>query len=186
MADFTRYVANKLSGEWSASNVSGVLTDTIIDVSRRPGQPAVRDYFGLALRLCLELAGPCLAPAPYEWASPTQPCSCRHQAIRRPPPLPSAARARPAASASPMCPALPWPLAAAVPGGRGEVGGSGPACALPAAAGTPLHAAAGAGWRAAALAGPPGRRRRLRQVSACQQFSVQRSTAAGAAHARHY
>jgi hypothetical protein len=53
MADFTRYVANKLSGEWSASNVSGVLTDTIIDVSRRPVQPAVPDYFGLALRSCV-------------------------------------------------------------------------------------------------------------------------------------
>ena len=43
MADFTRYVANKLSGEWSASNVSGVLTDTIIDVSRPPEQAAVRE-----------------------------------------------------------------------------------------------------------------------------------------------
>jgi hypothetical protein len=32
MTDFTRFVTNKLSGEWSASNVSGVLTDVIIEV----------------------------------------------------------------------------------------------------------------------------------------------------------
>lgn len=32
MSDLSRFVANKLSGEWSASNVSGVLTDVIIEV----------------------------------------------------------------------------------------------------------------------------------------------------------
>ena len=32
MTDFSRFVATKLSGEWSASNVSGMLTDTILEV----------------------------------------------------------------------------------------------------------------------------------------------------------
>ncbi len=47
MSDLSRFVANKLSGEWSASNVSGVLTDVIIEVGaghgcegRRAGRPA--------------------------------------------------------------------------------------------------------------------------------------------------
>ncbi|KAL4439992.1 hypothetical protein ABPG75_002993 [Micractinium tetrahymenae] len=31
MADFSRFVANKLNGEWSASNVSSMLTDTILE-----------------------------------------------------------------------------------------------------------------------------------------------------------
>ena len=33
MSDLTRFVANKLNGDWSASNVSGMLTDTILEVS---------------------------------------------------------------------------------------------------------------------------------------------------------
>lgn len=32
MSDLSRFVANKLSGEWSAGNVAGVLTDVIIEV----------------------------------------------------------------------------------------------------------------------------------------------------------
>lgn len=32
MADFSRFVSNKLNGEWSASNVSSMLTDTILEV----------------------------------------------------------------------------------------------------------------------------------------------------------
>lgn len=39
MSDFTRFVTNKLSGEWSASNVSGVLTDVIIEVRPLPAWP---------------------------------------------------------------------------------------------------------------------------------------------------
>ena len=37
MSDLSRFVANKLSGEWSASNVSGVLTDVIIEVGAALG-----------------------------------------------------------------------------------------------------------------------------------------------------
>jgi hypothetical protein len=35
MSDFTRFVTAKLSGEWSAASVAGVLTDIIIEARRR-------------------------------------------------------------------------------------------------------------------------------------------------------
>lgn len=36
MADLSRFVAAKLSGEWSAGNVAGVLTDVVIEVKAPP------------------------------------------------------------------------------------------------------------------------------------------------------
>lgn len=55
MSDLSRFVANKLNGEWSASNVSGVLTDVIIEVGA--GQAVEKR------RLPLELAHPPSSPA---------------------------------------------------------------------------------------------------------------------------
>ena len=37
MSDLSRFVAQKLSGEWSAGNVAGVLTDVIIEVRQSEG-----------------------------------------------------------------------------------------------------------------------------------------------------
>jgi hypothetical protein len=65
MSDFTRFVTNKLSGEWSAGNVSGVLTEVIIEV--RPPAPQQACCFlplvalaSLACPRCAECASPFL------------------------------------------------------------------------------------------------------------------------------